>query len=160
MQFYQNRGDLNGDGKYALCGHPEAGLSMEEVNGLYDLAKIMSLGLVASGLQMQRFKVVVPAGSTTNITFTDTVQACTVLGGYWSIKDVDADYDFDIGHTNVTAAFAADLVALIGSEIDGEGPIVTDYMAAEDVILTINANSNTVPVTVEVALLTVKLVTA
>lgn len=158
MIFTQNRG-MRGGG-YSLAGHPQAELTMKMVNNLWDLAKIIDLGLVASGLQIQRFKYVVPAGDTTDKTFEDTVQACSVLGGYWEITGVDADYDIDIGHTNATDAFAADLVALIGSEIDGEGPVVTDYMASEDVIFTVNANSNTVPVTVELTLLTLKLVTS
>ena len=158
MIFTKNRG-LSGAG-YLLAGHPQAELTMKQVNNLYDLAMILDKGLVASGLQIQRFKTVVPALGTTNVTFTDTVQACTILGGYWSITGVDEDYDMDIGHSGLATALAEDLVVLIGSEVYGSGPIVTDYLDAEDVILTITSNSNTGPVTVEITLLTVKLVTA
>ena len=159
MIFTKNRG-LGGAG-YLLAGHPQGELTSRQVNNLYDLARMLDYPIAAaSGLQIQRFKAVIPAASTTDFTFTDTVQACSVLGGYWQIWGVNADYDIDIGHTNVTDAFAADLVALIGSEIDGQGIVVTDYMAAEDVIFTINANSNTVPITLELTLLTLKLVTS
>ena len=157
MIFTQNRG-MRGGG-YSLAGHPQAELTMKMVNNLWDLAKIIDLGEAASGLQIQRFKYVVPAGDTTNKTFTDTVQACSVLGGYWEIRGVDADYDMDLGHEGSATAFAADLVALIGAEEDGEGPVAVDYIASEDVLLTITSNANTVPVTVELTLLTLKLVT-
>ena len=84
----------------------------------------------------------------------------TMVEWYQFNKIVDADYDIDLGHAGSTAGFAADLVALLGAEIDGQGAINSDYIATEDVTITINANSNTVPVTVEITLLTLKLVTA
>lgn len=132
---------------------------MLEVNALYDLAKMLALGSEDGHLQIQRFKYVVPAGSTTNKTFTSTIDVVDVLGGWVSITGVDDDYDFDVGHTNDTDAFAHDLVALLGDEIDGEVPVEVDYIAtSEDVILTIASNDNSGPVTVEIALLTNRII--
>lgn len=153
MNLTQNRG-AGDSGKYALCGHPQGGLTMLEVNALYDLAKILALGSEDGHFQIQRFKTVVPAASTDDVTFTDTVQGCDVLGGWVKITGVDADYDFDVGHEGTTTAFVNDLIVKIGDEVDGEVPVEVDYIGSEDVMLTITSNSNTVPVTVEIALLT------
>ena len=160
-KLIQNRG-AGDEGKFALGAHPEGGLTVKELNTLFVLAKILGVGDSAAGaLSLQEFETVIPATGTTDVTFTSTVDTCSVLGGVWSIEGVDGDYDIDLGYTGKTDAFAADLVALIGSEVDGEGKVNAEYMAnAEDVIVTINSNANTVPVTVYIALLTVKLITA
>ena len=159
-KLIQNRG-AGDDGKFALGQHPEGGLTVKELNTLFVLGKILGVGSsVAGALSLQEFEYVIPAGSTTDKTFTSTVDNCSVLGGVWSIEGVDDDYDIDLGYTGKVTAFAADLVALIGSEVDGEGKILAEYIDNnEDVIITITSNDNTVPVTVYIALLTVKLVT-
>lgn len=160
-KLIQNRGA--GDaGKFALAQHPEAGLTVKQLNTLFMLANILGIGDAAAGaLSLQEFEAVIPAGSTTDVTFSDTVDTCSVLGGAWSIENVDGDYDIDLGYTGKVTAFAADLVALIGAEEDGEGKVLAEYLASgEDVIITITSNDNTVPVTIYIALLTVKLITA
>jgi len=149
-------------GLFALGGHPEGGLTVKELNTLFVLGKILGVGDAAAGaLSLQEFETVIPAESTSDVTFTSTVDTCSVLGGVWSIENVDEDYDIDLGYTGKTDAFAADLVALIGAEEDGEGKINAEYLgSSEDVIVTINANSCTVPLRVYIGLITVKLITA
>lgn len=159
-KLIQNRG-AGDEGKFALGAHPEGGLTVKELNTLFVLAKILGVGdSAAAALSLQEFETVIPAGSTSDVTFTSTVDVCSVLGGVWSIENVDDDYDIDLGYTGKVTAFAADLVALIGAEEDGEGKILAEYLASgEDVIVTITSNDNSEPVTVYIALLTVKLVT-
>lgn len=155
MIFTKNRG-LGGAG-YSLAGHPQAELTMQQVNNLYDLALMIDKGALGSAMQIQRFKAVIPAGSTTDVTFTDTVDVTSVIGGYVEIYDVDGDYDFDVGHSNDTNGFVDDLNA--GAVEDAIVPVIGEYIATtEDVVLTINSNSNTVPVTVYITLLTTLIV--
>lgn len=156
-KLIMNRG-AGDEGKFALGQHPEGGLTVKELNTLYALAKILGIGAAAGALSLQEFQVVVPAEDTTDITFTDTFQACSILGGIASVENVDADYEFDFGYSGNTNGLIDDFNA--GAVEDKEIVIPAAYLAAEDIILTITSNSNTVPVTVYIALLTVKLVTA
>jgi len=106
-------------------------------------------------LQFQVFETTVAAAGTTDVTFALTVDVVEVWGGYCEISGANADYDFDIGYTGATDAFIADVSG--GQGRNGIFACDSDYMAnAEDVILTINANSCTTPVKVKIALLTVK----
>jgi len=144
-------------GGYSLAGHPQGELTSKEVNMLYDMAKILSLGTTEAHLQIQRFNTVVPAAGTTDVTFTTTVDVVEVWGGWAKVEGADADFEFDIGYTGATNAFIDDF----NSGSDGEVAIDADYLATgEDVILTITSNSSTTPITVEIVLLTVKPVTS
>lgn len=160
MNLTQNRGA--GDaGKYALCGHPQAGLTMLEVNALYDLAKMISVGTAAGNLMIQRFKYVIPAGDTTDKVFTSTVDQMEVIGGWVSIANVDDDYDIDIGITDDVTSLVNDLITKVGDEVDGEVPVALEFLTSgKDVTITVSTNANSEPVTVEIALLCHKLVTS
>lgn len=156
-KLIQNRG-AGDEGKFALGAHPEGGMTVKELNTLFALGKILGAGSGASFLSLQEFTTVIPAASTDDVTFTDTYQACSVIGGIMSVENVDATYEFDLGTVSNLTDMVDDFNA--GAVEDKELPLKAAYIAANDVILTINSNSNTVPVTVYIALLTVKLVTA
>jgi len=142
-------------GGYSLASHPQAELTSQEVNMLYDLSKMLSLGVAAEEIQIQRFVHVIPAGDTTDKTFTSTVDQCKVVGGYASVRGVDADYDIDIGKTGDTDCFIADFNSGASGDESKELALDPAYLQdGDDVILTINSNSNTGPVTVEIVLLT------
>jgi hypothetical protein len=157
LKANRGAGDL---GKFALAQHPEGGLTVKELNTLFALAKILGAASASAGnLLLQEFHTVVPAGGTDDVTFSDTVDVCSILGGIMSVENVDADYEFDLGYTGNTNGLIDDFNA--GAVEDKELVIPADYLATtEDIILTITSNSNTVPVTVYIAILTVKLVTA
>ncbi len=139
---------------YHLAGHPQAEMTAGEVNELYNLAKMLNLGSSAEEIQIQRFSYVVPAASTTDKTWTTTVDQCKVIGGYMRVTGVDADYDFDLGKTGDTDCFINDFNSGSSSDATKELPLDPAYLQdGDDVILTIASNSNTGPVTVEVALL-------
>ena len=153
-----NRG-AGDSGKFALGGHPEAGLTVKELNQLFLLAKMMGLGSVAGNFHIQEFKTVVPAAGTDDVTFASTVDVTSIFGGFMKVENVDADYEFDLGYTGNTNGLIDDFNS--GAVEDKEVVIPADYLASgEDIILTITSNSNTVPVTVTIAILTDKLVTA
>lgn len=141
-------------GGYMLASHPQGELTSNEVNMLHDLAKILSLGVAAEEMQIQRFVTTVPAAGTTDVTFATTIDQCKVIGGYAKIKGVDADYDFDIGKTNDLDCFINDFNSGSSSDATKELPLDPTYLvASDDVVLTIASNSNTGPVTVEIVLL-------
>ncbi len=159
MKLVQNRGagDL---GLFALCGHPEAGLTVKEVNALYDLARMLGLGSAATHFLIQRFEAVVPVGSTTDFTFTDTIHSMQVMGGYVSVRNAEGDYDMDVGIVDAVTSLCNDVITKLVSSVDdynGVAPIVVDYLtAAKDVVLTITTNAaltNTKPILVEIFLL-------
>lgn len=142
------------NGGYHLADHPQAELTNKEVNMLYDMAKILSLGVAAEEMQIQRFVWVEPAAGTTGKTFTTTIDQCKVIGGFARVSGVDADYDIDIGKTGDTDCFINDFNSGSSSDATKELPLDPTYLQdADDVILTINSNSNTGPITVEIVLL-------
>ena len=123
-----------------------------------ELAKIAKLFAASSAspaanhLTLQTFRHTVSAESTTDKTFSETVDTCEVLGGYIDISGANADFEFDVGYTGATNAFLDDA----GSGSNGLFPLDSDYLDSnEDVILTINSNSSTTAIEVEVVLLTV-----
>lgn len=126
------------------------------------LNKIVKLFTAADGdgadnLQFQTFNTQVAASSTTNVTFSETVDVVEVWGGYIEISGANADFEFDVGYTTATTAFADD----VGAGVNGLYALDADYLAnAQDVILTINSNSSTAAINVEIVLLTIKPVTA
>lgn len=144
-------------GGYSLAGHPQGELTSGEVQMLYDLAKMLSLGTTAANLQMQRFTYRIPASDTTDKTFTTTIDVVEVLGGWAKVSGADADFEIDIGYTGATNALIDDF----NSGENGEVAIDADYLASsEDVIITVTSNSSTTPIDVEIAMLTVKPVTS
>lgn len=108
-------------------------------------------------LQFQVFETVVPAGGTTDVTFTNTIDVVEVWGGYCEVSGADGDFEFDLGYTGATANFIDD----IGSGNNGLWAVDADYLAnTEDVILTLTSNASTTAIKVKIALLTVKPVTS
>ena len=142
------------EGGYSLAKHSQAELSMKEVNILLDLARMYALGVTAEEVQIQRFITVIPAAGTSDVTFTTTIDQVRVVGGYAIVSGLDAAYDFDIGKTGDLDCFINDFNA--GGYGDATKKLALDptYLQdADDVILTINTNDNTGPVTVEIVLL-------
>jgi hypothetical protein len=108
-------------------------------------------------LQFQVFKTIVPAEGTTDVTFAETVDVVSIMGGYCEVSGANGDFEFDLGYTGATDALIDD----IGSGANGLFAIDADYLAnAEDVILTLTSNSSTSDILVTIAILTVKLVVA
>lgn len=139
---------------YSLARHPQAELSFKEVNSLYDLARLRALGISAEEVQIQRFVYTIPAGGTTTKTFTTTIDQLRVIGGYAELKNLDADYDIDIGKTGDTDCFISDFNS--GAYADATKKLALDptYLQdGDDVIVTIASNSNTGALTLEVVLL-------
>lgn len=141
-------------GGYSLAQHPQAELSMKEVNVLYDLARMYALGIAADEVQIQRFTYVVPATGTTNKTFGATIDQCRVIGGYCEISGLDDDYDINIGKTGDDNCFIDDFNAGGYDPTTKRLALDPTYLQdGDDVIITINVNDNTGPITIEVVLL-------
>ena len=108
-------------------------------------------------LQFQVFETVVPAGGTSDVTFTQTIDEVEVWGGYCEVSGADGDFEFDLGFTGATANFIDD----VGAGKNGLYAVEADYLDNnEDVILTITSNASTSAIKVKIALLTVKPVTS
>lgn len=108
-------------------------------------------------LQFQVFETVIPASGTDDVTFTDTIDIVEVWGGYCEVSGANADFEFDLGYTGATAVLIDD----IGAGQNGLFAVDADYIDNnEDVILTLTSNASTLPITVKIALLTVKPVSA
>tara|TARA_R100000664_G_scaffold9166_1_gene15253 strand:+ start:103 stop:528 length:426 start_codon:yes stop_codon:yes gene_type:complete len=108
-------------------------------------------------LQFQVFETLVPAEGTTDVTFSDTIDVVSILGGYCEVSGANGDFEFDLGYTGATN----NLIDDIGAGTNGLFAIEADYLDnAEDVILTLTSNASTSDIRVKIAILTIKLVTS
>ena len=170
MTLIANRGSRNSGNAaapftllepYNLCDHPEASMSVEDIQHLLDFAKMLRVGSASGhGLVVQRFVHTIPVGGTTDKAFTATVHSLAVAGGYAKISNAEGDYDIDIGIVDAVTSLVNDLItALVDSDdgFNGYAPITKEYLtAAKDVTITITTNAaltNTKPITIEIFLL-------
>ncbi len=165
----QNRGQVNSGNAsapvsvqepYTLAAHPEASLSVKDVQMLLDLAKAMRVGESGAGQFVQRFVYTIPVGDTTTKAFTATEDAFAVEGGYVKISNAEGDYDIDIGITDDTDSLCVDVIEQLENSVDGfngYAPTLLEYLTSgKDVSITITTNSasvNTKPILVEIFLL-------
>lgn len=148
-------GRKRSSGGYALANHPEAELTAKEVNAIYDLGLILGSGVAAEEMQIQRFRYYLTAADTTDKIFTSTIDQCKVIGGYAKMSGLDADYDIDIGKTNDLDCFINDFNSGAFDPTTKVLPLDPSYLeTSDDVVITVNSNTNTGVVTIEVVLLT------
>lgn len=117
-------------------------------------AKIVTAGsLGATSLRVQSFSGSIAAASTTDLDFTPVQDVVTILGGYVKFDGISGSGDFDI---DITAAHSL-LDAVVA---DGTYALGTEYIASGEVIRIDPQTASDTKVTVEVVLITCKLVTA
>jgi len=118
------------------------------------LATSMSAqGKGATSLRVQRFSGSIAASSTTDLDFTPDQDDVTILGGYIKMTGISGSGDFDV---DLTAAHS--LLDQITS--DGTYALGTQYIASGEVVRIDPQTASDTKVTVEVCLVTCKLVTA
>jgi len=145
---------------YKLAGHEQASLSGEDIQWLLDFAKMLRVGSATThGRIAQRFVHTIPVGGVTTKSFTDTVHALAVEGGYVKVSNAEGDYDIDIGIVDATTSLCNDVIENLVDSADGYNgyaTVVVDYLtSAKDVTITITTNAaatNTKPITIEIFL--------
>ena len=169
MMLKSNRGQINSGNAaapatlnepFTLANHPEASMSVEDIQHLLDFAKMLRVGSASGhGRLVQRFVHTIPVGGVTTKTFTATVHALAVEGGYVKVSNAEGDYDIDIGIVDAVTSLCNDVITLLSGSSDGYNgyaPISTEYLTADkDVAITITTNAagtNTKPITIEIFL--------
>ena len=107
----------------------------------------------ATSLRVQRLKGTIAASSTTDLDFTPDQDQVTILGGYIKFSGISGSGDFDI---DITAAHSL----LDEVTHDGTYALGTQYIASGEVIKIDPQAASDSEVTVEVCLITCKLVTS
>jgi len=123
-----------------------------------DLLEALSTSIGAGGkgatsFRVQRFRGTIAASSTSNLDFTPDQDDVTILAGYAKFSGISGSGDFDI---DLTAAHSLkdEIVA------DGTYALGTQYIASGEVVRIAPQTASDTEVTVEVCLVTCKLVTS
>jgi len=107
----------------------------------------------ATSLRVQRFHGSIAASSTTDLDFTPDQDDVTILGGYIKVEGISGSGDFDV---DLTAAHS--LLDTITA--DGTYALGTQYIASGEVVRIDPQTASDTKVTIDVCLITCKLVTA